>query len=310
MAQLSAGSADLTTLAPTSLTLPTTTPLSAPGALTATATGDAGNPNGTYTYKVTLVTAFGETTGGPTSNSVAPASKTVSLTAIPTGAAGTTARKIYRIKNGGSVYYLLTTIGDNVTTTYTDNTADASLGTALVPTLNDAYVGLVAGKTYYDTTNVQHIVAASSSTYGRSLRADQPLFLDTGKQGGLYTPDGSAFTLFAGDYPDENGDVSVVEVYVAAAQLYSQDVDAEHNTSVQVNPLFTRVVFAGTGTYWAVQNSSTVRLKIDTTGIGFFAVTPVAQQTNIVNADGTLADITTKFNSLLEKLEAYGLLAA
>lgn len=44
--------------------------------------------------------------------------------------------------------------------------------------------------------------------------------------------------------------------------------------------------------------------------IGFFGVaTPVAQQAGIINADGTLADITTKFNALIAELEAYGLLA-
>ncbi|MDO8614613.1 MAG: hypothetical protein Q7T33_02615 [Dehalococcoidia bacterium] len=44
--------------------------------------------------------------------------------------------------------------------------------------------------------------------------------------------------------------------------------------------------------------------------IGFWAATPVVQPINIVDADGTLADITTKFNSLLTKLETIGLLAA
>jgi hypothetical protein len=42
---------------------------------------------------------------------------------------------------------------------------------------------------------------------------------------------------------------------------------------------------------------------------GFFGVTAVAQPTGIVDADGSLADITTKFNSLLGKLETVGMLA-
>ena len=37
------------------------------------------------------------------------------------------ARKIYRTKAGGSTYWLLATIADNTTTTYTDTAADASL---------------------------------------------------------------------------------------------------------------------------------------------------------------------------------------
>lgn len=44
--------------------------------------------------------------------------------------------------------------------------------------------------------------------------------------------------------------------------------------------------------------------------IHFMGGTPQAQQAHIVDADGTLADITTKFNTLLADLEGYGLLAA
>jgi hypothetical protein len=34
------------------------------------------------------------------------------------------------------------------------------------------------------------------------------------------------------------------------------------------------------------------------------------EQAHIVDADGTLADITTKFNTLLTELEAFGILAS
>lgn len=43
---------------------------------------------------------------------------------------------------------------------------------------------------------------------------------------------------------------------------------------------------------------------------GVCGQTPAAQQAHIVDADGNLADITTKFNTLLSHLETYGLLAA
>jgi hypothetical protein len=57
---------------------------------------------------------------------------TIPLTAIPTGPAGTTARKIYRSKAGDAngTKYLLTTLSNNTTTTYTDSTADSALGAA------------------------------------------------------------------------------------------------------------------------------------------------------------------------------------
>lgn len=50
-------------------------------------------------------------------------------------------------------------------------------------------------------------------------------------------------------------------------------------------------------------------IEIDA-GIGFFNTSPQAQQAHIADADGTLADITTKFNALLAGLEGYGLFAS
>jgi len=44
--------------------------------------------------------------------------------------------------------------------------------------------------------------------------------------------------------------------------------------------------------------------------LAFYGVTAVVQPTTIADADGTLADLTTKFNSLLSKLETLGLLAS
>ena len=115
------------------------TPLTAPGAPTVAINATAGNLNGAYTYKITFVTANGETNGGTTSATVSPVSQQVNLTAIPTGPTGTTARKIYRTVAGGvdGTQQLVTTIADNTTTTYTDNTADGSLGAAF-PTSDTA----------------------------------------------------------------------------------------------------------------------------------------------------------------------------
>lgn len=108
-----------------------------PTALTAALASPAapGNvENGAHRYRVTFVTADGETEAGEISAAVTVADKTVngqvSLTAIPLGGSVVTSRKVYRTTAGGSTYLLLTTIADNTTTTYTDNTADASLGAA------------------------------------------------------------------------------------------------------------------------------------------------------------------------------------
>jgi len=59
--------------------------------------------------------------------------ETVSLSSIPTGGAAVDSRRIYRTEDGGSTYFFVGEIGDNTTTTYTDNVPDASLG-GLAPT--------------------------------------------------------------------------------------------------------------------------------------------------------------------------------
>jgi uncharacterized phiE125 gp8 family phage protein len=111
----------------------------APASLLAALASLAGNVDvGTHRYCLTFVTADGETQAGDESNVVTVTVSTnarVALTEIPTGGALVTARKLYRTKAGLNVFYLLATIADNTTTTYTDNIADASLG-AEVPTEN------------------------------------------------------------------------------------------------------------------------------------------------------------------------------
>jgi uncharacterized phiE125 gp8 family phage protein len=113
----------------------------APGAPTAALAGaGAGNvDNGAHRYGCTFVTADGETELGTVTAAVTVADKTadgrVALSTIPLGGSAVTARKIYRTVAGGSTYLLLTTIGDNTTTTYADNTADSGLG-AQAPSVN------------------------------------------------------------------------------------------------------------------------------------------------------------------------------
>jgi uncharacterized phiE125 gp8 family phage protein len=106
----------------------------------ALALAGAGNvDNGSHRYRVTFVTADGETDGGQISSAIAVIDKTtngkVALTDIPTGGAAVEARKIYRTGANGADFFLVATIPNNATTTYVDNVADAALG-AGVPTAN------------------------------------------------------------------------------------------------------------------------------------------------------------------------------
>jgi len=108
----------------------------APAACVAALAGaGAGNVNtGTHSYKYSYVHQGNESAPAAVSNTVTTDTTTngqVSLTSIAAGPTGTTARKVYRTAAGNAAtgpWKLLTTISDNVTTTYTDNIADASLG--------------------------------------------------------------------------------------------------------------------------------------------------------------------------------------
>ena len=104
----------------------------APGAPTVALAGTgAGNVDaGAHRYRVTFVTADGETDGGTISSAVTTTAGNgkVTVSAIPTGGSLVTSRKLYRTAADASTYLLLATIADNTTTTYADNIADGSLG--------------------------------------------------------------------------------------------------------------------------------------------------------------------------------------
>ena len=160
--------------------------LVAPGALTSALAGLGAGllSNGVYKYRVTFVNATGETQGGTANAGTTVADYAtdgqIALSAIPTGAAGTTARKIYRTVANGVTYQLLTTISDNSTTIYTDNTADASLG-AMVAERNTTGVQQGendpthnAGRTLTGTgpRTTQFVSAAGRSWYSPAGLAD------------------------------------------------------------------------------------------------------------------------------------------
>ncbi len=112
----------------------------APAAPSLSVVSTAGNLNGTYYYSVVLATGWLADDGtfhitgfapGATSASVAPANQQVQVSQIALGGLGTVARILYRTAAGGSAYEYCAWIADNSTTVYTDNLADASLGTGM-----------------------------------------------------------------------------------------------------------------------------------------------------------------------------------
>jgi hypothetical protein len=113
--------------------------IAAPSAPTVTASQTAGVLNGSYKYVQVLVTGWIGNDGSYWISGFAPspASSSINLTnqqatvTLATGPSGTIARLLYRTVAGGSMYNFVTFIGDNTTTSYTDNIADSSLGTGM-----------------------------------------------------------------------------------------------------------------------------------------------------------------------------------
>lgn len=90
---------------------------------------------GTYQYKVTFVSNFGETDGNTTATSTTTTTGSINLSAIPV-AANTLYRRIYRTVSNGSSFLLLKQLNAS-DTTWVDIAADGTLSTA-IPTANSA----------------------------------------------------------------------------------------------------------------------------------------------------------------------------
>lgn len=109
------------------------------GALVASASG-TGSITGIYSYKVVYVSKYGQlSNAGPQSVNITAASHLqIDLTRIPVSAdLQVVSRRIYRTVGNGSVWLFLTTIEDNVSTTFTDTTADGSLSNETAPQAGD-----------------------------------------------------------------------------------------------------------------------------------------------------------------------------
>lgn len=89
----------------------------------------------------------------------------VSLSSLPLGAAAVTNRKIYRTAAGGSQLKFLATVAGNVTTTYTDSAADATLG-ANVPTSDTSLLTQPQGNVLAGSPSLQSAGVADFSPTG------------------------------------------------------------------------------------------------------------------------------------------------
>jgi hypothetical protein len=200
--------------------------VAAPGACTAalvtTATGNLNNL--AYTYKITFVTSSGETNLGTISNTVTvdASHKQVSLSNIPISTSiAVTARKIYRVKwvlGTNTGYHLLTTINNNITTTYTDNTADADLtGSSADNKQNDSF-----GKIKVDDDEIFSIT--SNSTYPNSF---------IGYKAGENNVTGYS-NIFIGGYAGQDNTVGISNTFIGNF-AGGDNISGNNNTSIGYN---------------------------------------------------------------------------
>lgn len=125
----------------------------------ATPTSGGSCTAGTHAYYVTFImpsSVESELSNKSNIISCTAGNGTVALSAIPVGPLGTTARKVYRTPAGDvGTPQLLTTISDNTTVTYSDTTADGSLGAAY---------SVTAATTWYTTEDISNTSLSPNST--------------------------------------------------------------------------------------------------------------------------------------------------
>lgn len=176
----------------------------APGVVTSALAGaGSGNvDNGAHRYLATFVTSAGETQAGTASAAVTVADKAVNgkvtLTGIPIGGGLVTARKLYRTQAGGSIFYLLATLADNSTTTYTDNLSDSSLGAAApsVNTTEDWLLGMLIRSAR---------IAAEGITNRALVTQTWDMFLDAFPAWEQYIPLPTTLSIVSISYVDTDG---------------------------------------------------------------------------------------------------------
>ena len=120
-------------------------PTANPAAISATVLSESGNLNGAYQYVMTETVGAidghgnlhpaGQTAAGTASNVVNASDNPIALS-VPAPSALAISRTLWRTTGGGSTFYFLVTIVDPQVSTWTDNVADADLGTTIAPTVN------------------------------------------------------------------------------------------------------------------------------------------------------------------------------
>jgi hypothetical protein len=272
----------------------------APTAITtsnAVAYAGSGVDAGTHRYRVVFVLTGGDTAGSD-SKSVTTTSDNdqVDLSGIPTyvGPKTCTARKIYRTKatSSSSPYYLVATISDNTTTTYSDTTPDASIST-LLPSPNAMAIGYQA-KTIFSNDVVfgSDTGPASNIYFGKGIYSATPTTTTIYGTGGLGTDIAGAGLYLAGGKGTGTGNGGDVRIQVA---LPGSSGTTENSLTDVLNVIgSTGYVGIGTATASAKLHSlattEQLRLGYDASNYNAFTVGSTGSLT--IAATGTNPSIT------------------
>lgn len=221
-------------------TAPTTT-------LTATdVTGSGSLGTGNYKYVVSYMVGTVESAASAASNTMAAVSGDhATLSAIPLGAAGTTARNIYRTAAGGSTYTLLTTISDNTTTTFSDTLADGALGTQTPLVLGGYRLNLVAPADLLPATLFYNLIEAGSLNPTTSFIYTTPVIASS-----VYNsnPTPATPTCAMTGYIVDPGGVGINGARVTASLAPVNGTSTVSSVTVSTSQIFTATT-ASTGGY-------------------------------------------------------------
>lgn len=217
-------------------------------------------------------------------------SSQVDLTSIPVGTVGVVRRNIFRTKAGGSEYFYLGSLNDNVTTVFTDSVADESLGelAPVVATAITATGGALIGAT--------SLVLSDASGFPSAgwFEADSQRISYTGKSTNTLTGIPAIKMVLN---ITRSGSVATVTVNAHGFQT-GQKVTIIGATQPEYNGTFT-ITVTGTNTFtYAVQGTpATPGITQSTVST---APSPALTGTSLVVATGTGASFpATPFNATI-----------
>ena len=176
--------------------------LATPATVSLATNASSGLASGTYGYKYTyMYDGYQESNPSDAASILVTAPNQVVLSSVATGNTAVTARKIYRTEADGSIYYYLTTLSDNSTTTYTDSTVDSGLDTTSQPPTD-----------HYSPSVFKYIVLHQERLFGAGNSNYPSRLYFSSIESGLSLPDSFPATNYFDISPDDGDKITGIDV--------------------------------------------------------------------------------------------------